>query len=179
MNKKTNTKGTFTVIAVIAFVIIVLGWYFLSGRPATLELKSDQTAYFNADQPTVEVLFNNYGKTDAAEVVVEYNVEVLNLLGANAKEGVSYKDLGNKLYFELGSDFFDSKSNLIAQLSFESLNSGTGEVKFDQEKTKIMDSGTEVQVSFKDAEFSIGVAGRISEETNSAGSADTSDYNEF
>lgn len=180
MNKTSKTKNTFIAVAILALIVAVAGWYYLSSKPSSLELMPDQRSYFNVDEPKVEVLVNNYKDATDGEVVVEYNNDVLSLLNVNSSEGVSYRELGSSLVFELNEDFFAAQDNLVAELNFSSLNPGTGKVNFNQEKTNLNNSDGNLELSYKDTNFGIGVAGRIDEENGQEGEVVTpSEYEEL
>ena len=164
MNKNSKTKNTFIAVAVLALIVAVGGWYFLSSMPASLELKPDKGSYFNVDEPKVEVLLNNYKDANFSEAYVEYNNDVLSLLNVDTSEGVTYRELGNSLVFEVNETFFAAEGNLVAELNFSSLKPGTGKVNFNQEKTFLNNADGDLELSYKDAQFGIGVAGRIGEE---------------
>ena len=169
MNKNSKTKNTFVAVAILALIVAVGGWYYLSSRPASLELMPDQSSYFNIDEPKVEVLVNNYKDATNGEVVVEYNNDVLSLLNVDSAEGVNYRELGNSLVFELSGEFFGAEESLVAELNFSSLKPGTGKVNFNQEKTFLNNADGNLELSYKDANFGIGVAGRISDENGQEG----------
>ncbi|MFC1647758.1 hypothetical protein ACFL10_02070 [Patescibacteria group bacterium] len=169
MNKPQKNKNTFVAVAILALVIAVGGWYYLSSASTSLELIPDQSSYFNVDEPKVEVLINNYKDATDGEAFVEYNNDVLSLLNVNSSEGVSYRELGSSLIFELNEEFFAAQDNLVAELSFSSSNPGTGKVNFNQEKSFLNNSDGNLELSYKDTNFGIGVAGRIDEENGQEG----------
>lgn len=175
--KKNNTKTISFIIAAIAIVALVFGWFYLTNQPVSLKLNTDKLTYFNVDEPKVEVVIENSDKVESAEFTIQYNNEVLKLKENNNSDGVVFTELKNTITFELTEDFLTSNNNVASELVFESINSGTGEVSFVEDKSAIANAaGEALEVKYENAEFSIGIASRIEQDEKSGETVKENEY---
>lgn len=175
--KSSKTKNLFFGIAILAILIIAFGWYYLGARPVSIELKSDNIAYFNVDNPVVELSINNLKDARNGQVTVSYDNAILSLSDVNAADSVSYDTLGNSIIFDLTENFINSGENKVAEMTFENLKPGSATVGFDEAKTMINNKDGEMKLELKDSSFDIGVASRESEENT--GEQNSKDPNEL
>lgn len=126
-------------VAIVAIVVLVLGWLYLSSQTTKVVLTSEKSAYFPNDQINVTVLLENYKNTNQASVVVNYTDKLV-LVDTQTKEGVTTRSLENSLVFEVDNVFFDTGKNRLGTITFDS--NGVGEFNFiiDEELTMLSSS---------------------------------------
>lgn len=147
MKSSTNQKKSFISLAVIALVILAGGWFYMNAQPSTVEVVSDNAAYFAVDHPKVSINLLNPKDASTGEIKISFDSEVLNLLESTATEGVIVKALKNTVSFELSKEYFDSNESTVAVLEFEILKPGTSEIKVDESSfEKVKDLSIEVSV---------------------------------
>ena len=68
----SKTKNVFLAIVFFAIVLLGLGWLYYSSQDTSLELRTDQAAYFADDEPVLNVLLKNSKNAESGKIVVNY-----------------------------------------------------------------------------------------------------------
>lgn len=162
--KKQKTRNIFMGVILLAILIGVVAWIYLSLKATTLVISSDKPAYFTIDKPEITISLLNPKNANSGEIVVEYPEDNIFLEEYDLQEGVFMREVGVKLYFELSPEFFESKTENIGNLKFSVLNTGSVEIRAD-ENSSFLDSreGIIEFQRFDNANFAIGLTDDIAE----------------
>jgi len=159
MKKQNQTNKILFIVAIVAAVILIGGWLYLSLQKPVLEIVTDKPAYFTVDKPMIEIRLINPKNADSGEVSFTYDKEILKLANSENTQGVTMRELDNKIIFELNKEYFDSKNTVISKLIFESHDTGVVPFTFDKANSKLTVNSQNIEVGeFMDKKISIGTA---------------------
>jgi len=119
MKSSTNQKNAFIVVAVLALVILVGGWFYMNAQPSTVSIESDNDFYFEQEEPVVKVNLLNPKDAKSGKIKINYDNESLEILENEVPEGVSTAEIGDSISYDLSEEYFDSNSTTIATLKFD------------------------------------------------------------
>lgn len=155
-NKK-KTRNVYISIVILALVVILGGWLYLSTQKTTLEVVTDKDAYFFIDEPQVKMLLENSKNADAGEVVMLFDDSLLGLSESKLTEGVSMREVENSLIFDLSNEYFDLNNPEIANLTFEIIGREISMLEFDKTRSNLTAAGQTVEIrNFVDKEIEVG-----------------------
>jgi len=157
MNNKSNkTAYTFFGIAVLAIAVLASGWFYLQSLNTTFKVESDQPAYFTVDHPVVEVKLLNKKDASSGEVGVKFTQDILKVTDTKTSEGVTLRKLDDEYVFELGDTYFSSNNEVIATLTFESIQPGIVNFELDEKLSTLSNASGTMDVSYENADVSVG-----------------------
>lgn len=138
MKNKNKQKSAYTFmgVAVVAILVLLLGWFYLSSQQTKVVLDSEKTVYFPNDQISVDISIENYKNANEAAVAVNYSENAV-LIDSEVAQGVTTRSLDNAIVLEADNSFFESSNNKLATLVFDSEGSGILDFTFDEELTNL------------------------------------------
>jgi hypothetical protein len=160
MKKPTRqkTRNVFIGIVLLAIIIAVAAWVYLSVQKTTLSISSEKVNYFTVEEPEITVRILNPKNANSGEVAINYPEESLILEESNSPEGVSIREEAGKLYFELSSEFFENGEKNLVNLKFDATGTGVMGVTADEERSFLNTPEGELDFAqFNNAEFNIGL----------------------
>lgn len=169
MKSSTKQKNVFILIAIIALVVLVGGWYYLNTQAASVEIVSENDFYFEIETPEVSINLLNAKDASSGKVKISYNDEFLTILENNTSEGVTTSQLNDTVSYELSKEYFDSNSDTIATLKFDVAKQGVANLTVDENSTLNIKGEDVVIEKVKDLELTLGVI-PVREEGNSVDS---------
>lgn len=156
-HNKSNNAGLLLGLGLVVIAVIG-GWMYLNSQKPSLEIVTDKPAYFNSDNPQVEIKLHNAGGANSGEVTITYDNKFLKLTDKVNTAGVQIRELDNKLIFSLSEEYFKSNTNVISKLTFDNLDFGKTTFEFDKANSTLTTDGNQMNISeFKDKSIEVGV----------------------
>lgn len=170
MNKKSNkTAYTFFAIAMLAIVVLAAGWFYIQSQNTTFKVESDKPAYFTVDKPVIKVKLLNKKDAISGEVGVKFTEDVLKVTDSQTSEGVTLRKLDDEYVFELGDTYFSSNTEVIATLTFESIQPGRVDFELDEELSTLSNPEGFMNIEFESTSVEVGMAPDREEDRESQG----------
>ena len=119
MKSSTKQRNVFILIAVIALVILVGGWFYMNAQPSKVEIVSDNDFYFEIEEPEVRINLSNAKYADSGQIKINYDNESIEIIENNTAEGVSVSVIGDSISYDLSKDYFNNPKTTIATLKLD------------------------------------------------------------
>lgn len=120
--------------------MLVGGWYYMQNLDPTFKVESDANAYFTTSHPKVTLKLENSQDAQSGTMTVSYDKAFVIIEEIKNSEGVTHRELEDTLIFDLSTEYFASKNNVISELQLKGTGK-SGETSFivDDKQSSLID----------------------------------------